>query len=302
MHMRNLLKLSLVSTGLVLLVIGGYLVAVGLAYSTSYGLTAKFEIPHSASVKNKALELTPQNLKRQLDYKTKGLLYSLGGGGGILALIGFIFILNGIFRFNPDKHKYSRKNRSSLISDNVIPAAAKPPAPSQTTSTAAPVTIDDSLLNQEEDPFEALRDINNLVTLNQGFIEQENRERVLQMFRPDLLEFVPKFNENAVEQLAHRILESIIMRHRRQLKEITADQFNVQDKRLNEIERATFARRYMPSANKINSPRIREIVGRAYDLQGQSELQKEFLGEAEDWMDVSLRNAKDVMSVKTALE
>ena len=297
--MKKLLKSLIVGIGLVLVVTGGYFVAVGFAYSKDYARTAEFQVPYGNSVKRQAVRLISPKLKKQINYRKTGLLYPLVGGGGIIALLGFIFILNGIFRLNPDKHAYKRETRSSTISDNLLQDSAKTSA---SASNAPATAIDDSLLDPEDDSFVDLRNIKNLVTLNQGFINPEDCQRILKMFRSDLLEFVPKFNEDAVEQLSHRVLESIIMRERRQIKEITADQFKVQDRRLNEIERETFARRYMPLASKVTSPRMQEIVGRAYDLIGQSKLQKEFLGEAEDWVDVSLRNAKDVMSAKTTLE
>jgi hypothetical protein len=144
--------------------------------------------------------------------------------------------------------------------------------------------------------FEDLLDINTLVSLSQSHLGQEECQRIMQMFRPDLLEHKEILSEESLHEITKRILESVILRHRRQEKDITSDQFRIQDRRLSEIEKGTVVRRYFPRDKDI-SPEAKKHVGKVYDFNMQSEIQQNYLSEADDWIDISLRNAKQVLSM-----
>ena len=312
--MRIFLKIVLFVIGAMLMLGGGFVAAVGYAHGDGNLRRPQLELPiykreaaRFARDAERALRRSPHT--EFLQVKKRGVLFPLGGGGLIVAFIGLICILNAIFRLKPKEDEGIREDDTRIADDlvkgDIRPAAVQPKAAEAAEAEAedgakaeAEIAIDESMLDDEkQDPFEAMRDINNLVTMSQGNLDAEQCERVVKMFRPDLLPHLPLFNLESMGYLAHQILESVIFRHQRQKKNITADQFQQQDKRVHELEGETFVRRYMPPPEKINSDRMREHVGRVYDIMRQGEIQKEFLGEAEDWADVSLRNAADVLSL-----
>ena len=311
--MRIFLKIVLFVIGAALMLGGGFVAAVGYAHGDGNLRRPQLELPiykreaaRFARDAERALRRSPHT--EFLQVKKRGVLFPLGGGGLIVAFIGLICILNAIFRLKKPKWDYRASEEDEtriaddLVKGDIRPAAAQPTAMDKAEAedgaeAEAGIAIDESMLDEEkQDPFEAMRDINNLVTMSQANLDADECERVVKMFRPDLLPHLPLFNLESMGYLAHQILESVIFRHQRQKKNITADQFQQQDKRVHELEGETFVRRYMPPPEKINSDRMREHVGRVYDIMRQGEIQKEFLGEAEDWADVSLRNAADVLS------
>ena len=52
----------------------------------------------------------------------------------------------------------------------------------------------------------------------------------------------------------------------------------------------------MPAAEKIRSTEMQECAGKTYDLVAQATVQKRFLSESEDWEDISLRNAVEILA------
>lgn len=289
--------------GLALLVAGSWAAAVGHSRSNgNYMLKARYEtpLPHAARALTREtrdmVSKLPAQYRAHLDLENKGMLYPLGGGGALLAFVGAIMLLNGIFRAREkvDKGKVKAADETRVM-DEVI-------AESVHDSGGAKFSIDENLMDVVTDEDEELRDINHLVTLRQSDMQPELIPRIVRMFRPDLEKFLPMFNSEGEEKLAYQILESVILRHHRRSKDITADQFHAQDSRIIECERKAFCHRYMPPQHKIVSAEHREFLGKVYDPYTRSAIQKKVAGEADDWMDVSLRSAAEVLAAKTALE
>ncbi|MGU9950779.1 MAG: hypothetical protein ACNYPH_00385, partial [Gammaproteobacteria bacterium WSBS_2016_MAG_OTU1] len=236
---------------------------------------------------------TPESLRDHLRIYDHGLLVPMAAVGSLFALIGLILILNSLFRFklDPNESLKSKKESNHISSDfirSINPDASDEVAPPVATVRAGEtISFDESMLDVEEDPFEALRDVSNLVTMSQAYIEPRDSERIISMFRSDLLPYVHVvMDDQSMNRLAHQILESVIFRHKRQQEDITADQFQQQDKRVYESESETFLRRYMPAADKIRSAEMQECAGKTYDLVAQATVQKRFLSESEDWEDI----------------
>lgn len=305
--MRIIAKILVILIGLGLTGVGGWMIQVGKAHDTNQ---YRWEIDRSIRGAeplirwaHDTLQKLPKEHRDKLQINETGMLYPLGGLGGVAGVLGIIFLLNGIFRFKIDKYKYVRKDDASRVSDELLGAVrGEAPAAAGEDGKGDALSIDESLLDVEEDIAESMRDINYLVTISQGTVEPEICEHVIQMFRPDMKRYMHWFNEQSTDKLVHQILESVILRHHRQSESMTADQFQAQDARINECERQTFARRYMPAKQKITSGDMHEHVGKVFDLPDQAKVQQKFAGEADDWMDLSLRNVVDAMKTKTALE
>ena len=306
--MRIILRMMLIVIGLALAGGGVWAAAVGHAHSDkNYKYGSQYEVPGSKALIARVdtlLRKVPEEyrapLRGHLKIDERGMLYPLGGSGALVAFLGLILFLNGVFRKWSKKEKETRivKEEEARIDASMIPTRASAPQGAK----ADAISIDEGIIQDEEDPDELMRDINYLVTISQGAIETELATRVVRTFHPDLEKFLPLFNEPGVERFAKQILSSVVLRHRRHSKDITADQFQSQDARITECEREAFCHRYMPARAKITNDEIRDSAGKVYDTHARAEIQKRDSGEADDWMDVSLRNAAEVLSAKSPSE
>lgn len=306
--MRILLKIILVLIGFGLMGGGAWGVAVGFAYNNGKDhFAARYEVPRGQELvrlTRKYIRVIPKDYREHLKVSEHGMTYPLGAGGGLILFAGLIFLLNGFFRLKGDSGP-ARQATAPVISDDIIRSMRQdvPAEEGEDGQSAETISIDDSALDgQEESLSEKLRDIGFLVQMSQGELDMETVPGVVQMFRPDLAKYLNLFEGRSSYQLAIQIINSVILRHHRTKEDTTADQFKAQDVRLNESENSTFARRYTPAKQKITTDEMRATVGKVYDLPDQAAMQKKFAGEVDDWTDMSLRNAKDVLAVKTALE
>ena len=314
--MRILIKIIFVLGGIGLMGGGSWVSAVGIAHSNGEEvLTPRFELPLKKHVfpnvfafvrdSRDALKKIHPEFRQHLSIPEYGMAIPLGGGGALAAFIGLILFLNGVFRFKAPVQEESSQTDPYTVSDDIISSMRQeePASGGEDGEGAEKISIDDSFLNEQEDSIaDKLRDIGYLVQLAQGDLDSETALGTVQMFRPDLVKYLDMFEGKSTMQLALQIINSVILRHHRTKEDITADQFKVQDDRINECERATFARRYLPARNKITSDDMRAAVGKVYEVNEQAVIQKKFTGEAEDWADVSLRNAKEILTAKTSLD
>ncbi len=141
-------------------------------------------------------------------------------------------------------------------------------------------------------------DINILVSLAHSALEQEQREKTLKALRPELLPYFPQMSELAAGAVVKQVLDCTIVRHKRAEKDITADQFRLQDDNMNKLERETIGMRFMPSDTASDGrmdEKHRERVGKVFTMNEYAQLHQEMLTEADDWQDISLRNAIAVL-------
>lgn len=313
--MRILGRLIMILCGLALAALGAWAAAIGFARNDGdYLWKTRYEVPYPVEAKAfvtdtvaPMLRAIPRDQRAYLNLSESGLVYPLGGGGGFVAFVGLVLFLNGAFRrwSKPEEEDKGAAHTETRISDDLVPAAkvkAAAPAASAGGAATEAFAIDEGIIKDEDTDEEKMRDINHLVTLRHTQMEPDTIRLVVHTFRPDLENFLPLFNEAGMEKFAHQVLDSVILRHRRHSKDITPDQFHSQDERIIECEREAFCHRFMPPKEKISSPDAMEVVGKVYDSYSRSEIQKRFSGEADDWMDVSLRNAAEVLAAKTALE
>ncbi len=307
--MAILIRGIIVIVGLALAAFGAWLAATGYVYKDISNAPLRANVPHSAKVIGHARTIIRQIPKEYREELNLGIgdsdmFYPLAAVGGLIFFIGLIAALNGAFRRKqPEwaKGEVEKEADDGRIADNLIPVQPKKPAEAPAAAGNV-ISIDEGGMDIEEDEAEKLRDVGHLVTISQALLEPATVKLVFQTFRPDMEQYFSLFNEDGAERFAHQILNSIILRHRRHSKEITADQFQTQDVRIIECERETICHRYMPPKEKMVSDAIREKAGKVYDSFTRSKIQKEVSGEADDWRDVSLRNATEVLAVKTALD
>ena len=294
----KVIRIIVVLLGLAIMTLGTWIAITGYAYTDLSSPNIKVPLGRELAIFTKKQLLNiPSDTRESLKIKEHGLLYPLGGSGAIIIFIGFIVFTNGLFR-KRKKVEFTAEESSSRVSE----ALFKTPSTDEDKKESTIFSIDEFFLDDQEPIAEKLRDINYIVTISQSDIEDEVIPVVINSFRPELEPFIPIFNSGGLKALAHQILQVIILRHTRSKDSTTADQYKALDDRINECESKTFARRYMPSKEKITSDSIKLRVGKAYDLFEQSHIQKQTQGEASDWVDVSLRNATIVLVDKTSLE
>lgn len=314
--MRILLKMIFVLIGLGLMPLGGWLIAVGYADSTrvSGSQSARYSVQGDTQalryLRPKIQKQLPKDYKELLKLKEHGLLYPLGFGGGLIALMGLIFFSNGLFRFKAP-------NRNLQIYDTV--GKIKTATAESSTVGKPSISIDETKFSEnngqqaaapaeaaetaaaEYDDNDDIQDIKYLVSLLQSTLNSDEVKKIVTFYRRDILEFLPLFSEDGGNQLGHQIIQATILRHQRQRKDTTPDQFQIQDTRINQCESKSFARRYMPKTAP-NTEHSTQAIGKVFDFHEQAQLQQKLGGESSDWMDVSLRNAHDVLTARPPTE
>ena len=159
--------------------------------------------------------------------------------------------------------------------------------------SAEEVKVDTSILDDDEPDY---TDINVLVSLAHSYLEKPQRHNAVKNLRPDLLPHLKLLSEQAESAVVKQILDATIVRFKRSEKNITPDQFRLQDKNMNRLERESICMRYMP--NHSVSDAYKDRVGKVFTMNEHSRLQQEMMSEADDWQELSLRNAVLVLSAK----
>ena len=159
--------------------------------------------------------------------------------------------------------------------------------------SAEEVKVDTSILEDDDPDY---TDINVLVSLAHSYLEKPQRQNAVKNLRPDLLPHLKLLSEQAESAVVKQILDATIVRFKRSEKNITPDQFRLQDKNMNRLERESICMRYMPSGSVPDS--YKDRVGKVFTMNEHSRLQQEMMSEADDWQELSLRNAVLVLSAK----
>ena len=165
--------------------------------------------------------------------------------------------------------------------------------PSGDDSGGDDVKIDTSILDDDEPDY---TDINVLVSLAHSYLEKPQRHNAVKNLRPDLLPHLKLLSEQAESAVVKQILDATIVRFKRSEKNITPDQFRLQDKNMNRLEREAICMRYMPNHSVPDA--YKDRVGKVFTMNEHSRLQQEMMSEADDWQELSLRNAVLVLSAK----
>lgn len=219
----------------------------------------------------------PYDLRNSLHISSSGLIYSFGGGGVVLLVMGGILMLS------------SRKPTVYRSYESAVPESKIKFEPSPA----------DSLLEEVEPAAgdDTFNDIRKIIALSHASLGESQSRQVFRVLKPELVPYQNMFTPDVADRMAKQILDHYIVNYRRSEAGMTPDQFRVQDEKMNELARETLCRRYLPpSAENVNAAE-RAIIGKVYTLTAQSRIQQETLTQSENWRDISLRNAVDILSM-----
>lgn len=317
--------------GLILLLLGAVCAFAGVSYQTAGGLhDPSFpRIGVINAVANQLLGL-PQAVKGIFMVNDYGLLLLGGGLGGLLALIGLYLLATKAspsvkkpaakkekapIKVGKEKHDDKAKEADSKPAEKAAPAAAATSAPATAESTdsdSAPAddsgaaeeggSLDDLIADSEDagiteasEGAESLFDsADNLIALSHGALPDALITKIVEHYYPGVVPYLDRFNEEGRKVFARQAVNHAILVLKRTDKGIAADQFKLQDERMNELERATIARLYAPQDMAGVSEEGKQHIGMAYPLLEQSRIQQQLMTSSADWADISLRNAAAV--------
>jgi len=155
--------------------------------------------------------------------------------------------------------------------------------------------IDQTLSDAENAKGDIFSDIGKVISLSHSTMEEHEIHIVLRRLNPALLDFAEELPHEVQATFAKQALNIYIISTKRSEKDMTPDQFRIQDQRMNELLRETIARRFIPSKTEHLSPNALPLIGKVYTLSEQAKIQQETQSQAEDWHDMSVRNATDIM-------
>lgn len=256
--MNNALKTIM----LLFLLFGVWIIAVGVSYQ-NIGKPPLFDVPGGSSLAKFTFSIIPKGMRGILLINSYGLMGVLGVVGGAVVFVSVMAL-------------GSMRNQIKALTEY------GQESPEEYTRTA-------------EDMQEELR-IGRMVNMFQGAITKDEATKLVDDVQPVLSEYLPLMTDAAIVDLARHILEDNILRYRRKGKGISPDQYQTLDKNIIELESEPFGFRYMPDLNSLTTDEMKSAVGKVYDRVQQSKMQKDFQGDAKDWVNVTLANAEDILS------
>lgn len=284
---------------------GAFVGYTGYEYRLPQGQAAEEPlIPFAAGYAKKTADYAHQRLARMspamrgtLRYESNGLLVLLGGIGALGLIISFIvYFIAGMLaeaRQRRETHRISWEEEQTPLSED--------DGPQKTAASRYKMEIDEDMLNiddSSQDDDDIFENIESVIALAHSALEPEMSDKVLRSLRPDLLPFSAIFTPLAWENMAKQVLNHYILSHKRSQKSISPDQFRLQDERVNETARATVSRRFMPKRPAhFASADMRTHIGQVYHVSEQAGIQQKTASNAEDWLDVSLRNATEMLKI-----
>lgn len=144
------------------------------------------------------------------------------------------------------------------------------------------------------------REIHYMVSIAQGELDEEHSKLVIKIYRPDLVKYFELFSPHSLSALAIQVTRAVILRHHRQTKGTSAQQFRAQDDRIRQCENEVIARRYMPASKHLVQDTMRGNLGKVFAMHEQDTLQQESGSESDEWMDLSLQNAVVALSASVS--
>ncbi len=171
--------------------------------------------------------------------------------------------------------------------------------PSEPTTVSAKIKnkfiIPEHLLSDEMEDIYMFTNVETVVSMFQNQATERQFELIIAVLRPEFSEYVELFSEDVRNRISRQILQHHMLGLKREEAGISPGQFSAQDKRMNEAERETICRRFVPKNIKHLSERGSEIIGKVFSLTEQQKVQQFTLSQTEDWQDISLRNLVEVM-------
>lgn len=285
-------KAILVIIGATLLIYGFLLVWAGYNFREPYGRGGlSDEVPLTDPAVNQIRNLVNKSIywEDRLMVREYGLLPALGGIGILLVVLGF-----AVMRFS--KRYFVGAYEDDKGGLKQVAVSLESVRRASDASTAVGVNIDESLLDIPEDELADYKNINKMVALFHSALTVEQCKRTLRVLHPGFLVYVDTMTESALLKIAKQVLDATIIRHKRQEKGITPDQFRLQNENLNRTEQETICRRYIPGDISQLPQEHWDKIGRVFVVTEQSQIQQDLLSDTADWRDISLKNVHAIMS------
>ena len=263
-----------------LLVVGTWLLAVGVAHQSSFLSTPLFTVPLAEVVVEPIKKMPLQNRIQVVG--RHGLLPLLGGVGGAAALVGLLMLV--LVGTRAAKMRTEEKPM-------ILPPLREKAKDGKQMAKKDAAQMDNAAA-AEEDEWD---NVPSLTALSESPLTAEICHKLLAKFHPELHSFINLFDDEALFDFTRHFLACLILRHRQNEKDLTAEEFRQRERRLNEAQRETVVRRYMPKA--AAGLAAKEHIGRVFSLSRQHQIQQDGGGGADDWMDISMRNAQAVLSL-----
>ena len=247
--------------------------------------------------------LFPRTLLEAGLFSQSGYLFLLGGPGVVIFLCGLL-----VFRNLPKTTERAVIRRDESAARDLAKARA---AQAESAAAAAkesgsgkksPLSFSAKKTEAESGMFAGLDETektNAMINLAHAAMDAEKCREVLKEFRPKLLPFAELCREEALTAIAKQTLDMEILRRRRQQADISPDQFRSFDFKITKLERDAICHRYLPRDPDAAPAEAREHFGMVYDRHSYSAVQQKLQSEADDWKEISLRNAEEVLALAT---
>ena len=318
------MKAVLILFGLLLMAAGLALLGVGALWSGPDGaLSGPFSgepfvqgqiAPIVSPVLREIISLVPQGAREFVLFNQFGYLTTVGVVGILVFLLGGLQLRNlpkagptrAVIRKSKEKVQSEVKRREEAKKAAADAGIPTPAAAAASAESGKPATVSldaDKLLAEEAktgvfDGLDETEKLNLMVSMFHAALETEQCRELLNLFRPQLANYMELYRADALTAVTKQALELEIIRRRRQQEGISPDQFRTFDNKIVELEREEICYRYLPSNPGAAPDEAREHFGLVYDRFNHSAVQQKLRSEAGDWRGLSINNAAQVLAEK----
>ena len=254
-------------------------------------------------------------LRQTLLVPTHGLLPFFGGVGGVLIAVAsavFVFGKRGTVAGKKTAPKKAKGGAKGEVKDEAKgeekkAVAAEEPVEKIRSPIAAEVdSLKISMRKYREEPVETVSedgdedifsDIGRVISMAHGRLDKEEQATVFRRLLPDVVPYMDGLDKEASRRIASQALNHYIVDRKRTEDNLMADQFRVQDEKMDDLGRETICRRFMPRNLDRLSEEAKRYIGKTFSLNRQVEIQQATLTQSDDWQDISLRNIAEVMAM-----
>lgn len=248
----------------------------------------------------KQISELPPSIRGPIGFKQSGLLIPMGAVSALLVLLSIIFMS---LSAKAQRARIEKENhRITWGEEHQIQRGGESQSSSPSSVSLGKMSVDDTMLESTNEEDNLFSSVESVVALAHTALDEEMCRRILKSLRPDIIPYIDIMTEKAREKISRQILNHYILSKKRAQKNISPDQFRLQDVRVNECLRETIVRRFMPAhpENFSSNVDMANYIGHIYDVSEQPGIQQKTFSAAEDWMDISLRNSTEILEIPSA--
>ncbi len=214
----------------------------------------------------------------------------LSPNGLYLAIVGFViamvfFKISLMFKKPPVEVKVTKSVVSNITTSGEVKKSKQ-------------IVVNEDILEDDDGDDDLFSNIERVIALSHSVLTAADKKMLIDRLRPEFLPYESMFSEEVTEIIAKQILNHFIVKNKRAQIGIAPAQFRLQDQKMNEIERETICRRFLPKNTAALTDEAKQSVGRILTVLYQAETQQSTMSQADDWVDMSLRNMVDIMSIE----